>query len=66
MTTWSRKRKPDLFGRPKWHKDNSSKFECDSPPGSPVLVLDYKSVIFKDLDLYEVRYVCKSLLKLMG
>ena len=58
MTTRSRKTEPDLFGGPEWPEDNSSEFECNSPPGSPVLSSDYESVIFEDLDLYEARYVC--------
>ena len=50
-------RQSDFFGGPEWPESSESEFECDSPPGSPVLSLGYKTVISKDLDLYEARYV---------
>ena len=58
MATQSRKRQADLFGGPDWSEDSSSKYECNSPPDSPILSSGYESLILDDLDLYEARYLC--------
>jgi hypothetical protein len=49
-----------IVGEPKWPKDNSSDFESDSPPSSPILSSGYESIISEDLNLYdlEARCVC--------
>ena len=57
MASQSRKRQPDFFGGPEWPEDNTSDFECDSLPSSPVLSSGYESLISDDLDLYKERYV---------
>ena len=48
----------DVFGGPKWPKDNTSDFESDSLLGSPILSSGYESIISEDLDLYEAECIC--------
>jgi hypothetical protein len=59
MTTRSNMTELGLFDGPAWPRDNSSDFECDSPPDSPVFSSGYESIISGDLDLYEARCVCR-------
>jgi hypothetical protein len=40
-----------------WSKDNTSDFEYESPPGSPLLSSGDESIVSGDLDLYEARCV---------
>ena len=48
-----------LFDEVEWTEDESTEFDPDLTPGSPVLSSDYESIVTDDLDLYEdYRCVC--------